>query len=153
MAATGVIWATYDDAPTFALVIAAEWHLIPSPHLVLLPGTHERRNSICMRDSSPFRLTGLAGLAGLWISINVLSMGFSLCHVEILDANTRVLLAQPGCLRVRRSPVHEDPSKMRMFVNSFDQSWAFAANADAYEPLGLVRFHVCGDACPAYYLD
>ncbi|XXG98394.1 hypothetical protein Hte_004717 [Hypoxylon texense] len=55
---------------------------------------------------------------------------------SVLDANTRVLLAQPGCLRVRRSPVHEDPGKMRMFVDweSIDQHRAFAADAGAYAP-------------------
>ncbi|KAI4869609.1 hypothetical protein F4820DRAFT_384667 [Hypoxylon rubiginosum] len=55
---------------------------------------------------------------------------------SVLDANTQVLLAQPGCLRVRRSPVHEDPSKMRLFVDwaSLDQHRAFAADAAVYGP-------------------
>ncbi|KAI1770284.1 hypothetical protein F4818DRAFT_433579 [Hypoxylon cercidicola] len=55
---------------------------------------------------------------------------------SVLDSNTQTLLAQPGCLRVRRSRVLENPNQMCLFVDwaSIEDHQAFAANAAVYGP-------------------
>ncbi|KAI1769470.1 hypothetical protein GGR53DRAFT_461193 [Hypoxylon sp. FL1150] len=73
-----------------------------------------------------------------------------------IEANTKVLLSQ-GALRVRRSPVLENSSQLRMFVDWEDlaQHAAFAANDAVYGPfrarMGPLVDFASPDFAPPYH--
>ncbi|KAI1416749.1 hypothetical protein F5Y13DRAFT_100192 [Hypoxylon sp. FL1857] len=69
---------------------------------------------------------------------------------SILDTNIATLLAQPGCLRVRSSRVHEEPHKLRLFADweSLELHRAFGAKPDQTGPF-LQRMGTIIDAAAA----
>ncbi|KAI0161168.1 hypothetical protein GGR52DRAFT_576570 [Hypoxylon sp. FL1284] len=73
---------------------------------------------------------------------------------SVIEATTRTLLGQTGCLRVRRSGVHGEPGKVWLFVDwaSVERQRAYVANEAVRGPLECRMSAVLADRIPSYHV-